>query len=131
MLTMYYNDSTLEGLFNELKHRCPDLYRKALADAHVKKYGYHFSDMLAKEAVSMMHNVDGSKGEHWSKEDTDSLAKDIEHKADFYYLMNMFYSDYQGVLGNSPDLYAKMARAAMNDPDAPEGKWLMNFIWTA
>ena len=45
--------------------------------------------------------------------------------ADFYYLINMFYSDYKRVfekLGiNNTEAYIKFADAAINDPDAPEG----------
>lgn len=43
----------------------------------------------------------------------------------FYYLINMFYSDYKRVfekLGiNNTESYIKFADATINDPDAPEG----------
>ena len=38
------------------------------------------------------------------------------------YLMNMLYSDFEGVLGDNADLYLKMACAYIDDPDADEGK---------
>ena len=40
----------------------------------------------------------------------------------FYYLMNMLYSDFEGVLGDNADIYLKMACAYIDDPDADEGK---------
>ena len=39
-----------------------------------------------------------------------------------HYLMNMLYSDFEGVLGDNADLYLKMACAYIDDPDADEGK---------
>lgn len=45
--------------------------------------------------------------------------------ADFYYVINMFYSDYKRVfekLGiNNTEAYIKMTEATLTDPDAPEG----------
>lgn len=122
----------LESMFKELERRCPDLYKKTFIKLHEKTYGKHFDDELAHYAVAAMHNVDGTHGEHWSKRQTDSVASqlNVEQLADFYYLMNMFYSDYQNLFGSSDEIYAKMAKAAIEDPDAPEEKWLMTFIWT-
>ena len=39
-----------------------------------------------------------------------------------HYLMNMLYSDFEGVLGDNADIYMKMACAYIDDPDADEGK---------
>lgn len=41
---------------------------------------------------------------------------------DFYYLMNMLYSDYQEILGSDATNYVKMALAYVNDPDVDKGK---------
>ena len=86
---------------------------------------------LAKKAVSAMRNVDGTTGEHWSMEKTNPLAEQngIKEKADFYYTMNMLYSDFSDVLGSEASTYVKMAKAYMHDPDAPEGK--VFDIWLA
>ena len=86
---------------------------------------HHLNEHLAKKAVSKMKNVDGTTGEHWTLEQIETLIKN--HKLDyscydFYYLMNMLYSDFEGVLGDNADLYLKMACACIDDPDADEGK---------
>ena len=95
------------------------------------KNGPHFDEELAKKAVSAMRNVDGTTGEHWSMEKTNPLAEQngIKEKADFYYTMNMLYSDFSDVLGSEASTYVKMAKAYMHDPDAPEGK--VFDIWLA
>lgn len=36
--------------------------------------------------------------------------------------MNMMYSDYRSVVGNDADMYYKLSKAFLEDPDAPEGK---------
>lgn len=103
---------------------CPELFWETAYKLHCIVYGPHFDEYLAEEAVASMRNVDGTMGEHWSMEQTDAIAVQhaIRHKADFYYVMNMLYSDYSEVLGNDAATYVKMAKAYMNDPDAPEGK---------
>ncbi|MED9948591.1 MAG: hypothetical protein U0J50_10110 [Peptacetobacter hiranonis] len=37
-------------------------------------YGPHFNEECALKAVSKMENEDGSRGEHWSLEETTSIA---------------------------------------------------------
>ena len=85
-------------------------------------------------AVGKMHNVDGTIGEHWSKEDTDklALAHGIEHKCDFYYAMNMLYSDLSASMGTSADIYVKMAKALyFDDPAMVEGKLFRHWMAVA
>lgn len=108
----------------KLELHCPELYYKTLYSLHCIAYGPHFDDCLARLAVSKMDNVDGTTGEHWNMEETNRLAEQhgIEHKADYYYTINMLYSDFSQVLGNDSSLYAKLAKAYMCDPDAPKGK---------
>lgn len=36
--------------------------------------------------------------------------------------MNMLYSDFSDIVGSDAGIYAKMAKAYVDDPDAPEGK---------
>lgn len=105
--------------------------QKALAeDLDFIIYGPHFTKEKAMQAVSHMVNEDGTTGQHWTCEETRSVAesKGIYFSAekfneyDWYYVMNMLYSDYYNVLGNNTDSYAKMAMAWLRDKDAPEGK---------
>ena len=36
--------------------------------------------------------------------------------------MNMLYSDYSEIYGSDINMYIRVAKAYMRDPDAPEGK---------
>ena len=113
--------SSIEGM----KHDNKKAYWQAKLGIHECIFGSHFNEHLAKKAVSKMKNVDGTTGEHWTLEQIETLIKN--HKLDyncydFYYLMNMLYSDFEGVLGDNADLYLKMACAYIDDPDADEGK---------
>ena len=81
--------------------------------------------------IIRMKNVDVTIGEHWSMEQTNVIANQhgIEHKADYYYAINMLHSDFAKVLGRDNSTCVKFAKAYMLDPDDPEGK-LFN-IWLA
>lgn len=91
---------------------------------HCVAYGPHFDDYMAKKAVEAMRNVDGSTGEHWTREQTDRVAEEqgIHCKADWYYTLNMFWSDYSNIFGNDTGMYIRLAKAYITDPDAEEGK---------
>lgn len=112
------------GGLHKLKAHDEDEYRHLLGKIHCIAYGPHFDECLAKKAVAEMRNVDGTAGEHWTMEQTDAIAGQysIHHKCDWYYVMNMLYSDFAKVLGSDANTYAKMAVAYINDPDAGEGK---------
>lgn len=43
-------------------------------ERHEAMYGPHFNEEQALKAVSKMENEDGSRGEHWSLEETTSIA---------------------------------------------------------
>ena len=110
-------------------------YWKARLGLHESMYGCHFDSTLAHYAVSKMENVDGTWGEHWTSDQTKSLLTgnklDI-NEWDFYYLMNMLYSDYQEILGADANNYVKMSIAYVDDPDADKGKvfriWKSRYI---
>lgn len=108
----------------EIRGRCPRLFWETAYKLHCVAYGPHFDENLAKKAVARMKNVDGSSGEHWTYEQTSQLAdqQGITQKADWYYVMNMLYSDYSEIYGSDINMYIRVAKAYMSDPDAPEGK---------
>lgn len=114
----------VDEMHKKLKMHCPSDYYNMLSKMHCVVYGPHFDEETAKMAVDDMHNVDDSHGGHWSMEQTNSIAdqQGIKEKADFYYVMNMLWSDFNKVLGNDANLYVKMAKAYMEDPDAEKGK---------
>ena len=71
-----------------------------------------------------MENKDSTKGEHWTYSDTTDVLKDLGYdfnEADWYYVLNMMYSDYYKS-GRSDDTYFELAYDFLDDKDAPEGK---------
>lgn len=94
-------------------------------DIYLCVNGEHFDEDLAKQAVSEMINAGGTTGEKWSKERTDEAARIVgitENLWDFYYVINMYYSDYNTVIGEDITMAAKLSKAFIEDVDVPEGK---------
>lgn len=97
-----------------------------------------FSDMnghdkldreTAEEWASHMENEDGTKGPHWSYDQTKQvmLQKDFAcDPAEFYLAMNMMYSDYCKMAKkmniSTVDFYAGMAKAFLDDKDGGKDK---------
>lgn len=131
-MQMVSGDSVKESLIHEvlgsglmkLKAHDEHDFVYMMLQVHCIAYGPHFDDYMAHKAVAQMHNVDGSVGEHWSKTETDRIAdqQGIKHKCDWYYALNMFWSDYSHIFGNDVNMYVKLAKAYIEDPDADEGK---------
>lgn len=126
------NEQSMKNFFKaivkaieEMKDRDKYAYYKSYFTVHESIFGKHFSEELAKEAVCNMANVDGSSGEHWTMQQTNSLAASNNisfNRCDLYYVMNMLYSDFSDILGTDASVYLKMAKAYIEDPDAFEGK---------
>ena len=94
-------------------------------DIYLCVNGEHFDEDLAKQAVSEMINAGGTTGEKWSKERTDEAARIVgitENLWDFYYVINMYYSDYNTDIGEDITMAAKLSKAFIEDVDVPEGK---------
>lgn len=109
----------------EMKNRDKEAYYKSYFTIHESIFGKHFSEEMAKAAVDDMVNVDGTTGQHWTLQQTNSLltSNNLDcNKYDFYYVMNMLYSDFSSVVGSDANIYMKMSKAYMDDPDAAEGK---------
>lgn len=107
-------------------------YKDLERELYIICYGHHLSDEMCEEWVSCMINKDGSKGEHWSKEETTTVARQYnidltDHTAgEWYATLNMIYSDYYGVVPNDVNTYVRMAKAFLLDEDAGEHK-LFNY----
>lgn len=103
-------------------------YDEIVLCAYELVYGEHFDEHLAKKAASMMKNVDGTEGEHWDHEQTTNVARnngikfDTYNSWDWYYVMNMLYSDMCKIFGKDAGAYAKAAEAWLEDEDVAEGK---------
>ena len=101
---------------------------KELADKFIMKVDLllnpHFTKETAEYVVECFENKDGSKGQHWTYDQTTSVLKSRSldyDEADWYYVLNMIYSDYHKN-GRTDDTYIELAIDFLDDPDAPEGK---------
>lgn len=102
---------------------------------HERMYGPHFDETKAFKAVSKMENEDGTRGEHWSINDTTRLAGQYGinlstpkfNRYDWYVALNMVYSDYYKIIntmanGDHTRFFVKLAEAWLCDRDIDEGK---------
>lgn len=103
-------------------------------EREMKEYGKgvrvgRFTRDDAEEWTRRMKNADGSRGEHWSYEQTEQVLK--QHGFDcnptaFYAAMNMAYSDYYNTAKefglNNADFYANIAHDFLDDEDAVPNK---------
>ena len=109
--------------------------------AYEQEYGPHFNEEHARKAVSKMQNEDGSRGPHWSLEETTSIAgqynvklNDRFNKYDWFVALNMIYSDYFKVITtitnqNNIRHFVEFAKAWLNDRDVDEGKMWYYYIY--
>lgn len=120
--------SFLSDQLDELKRTMPELYEQMECELYEHIYGPHFTSWKYDEAVSDLKNEDGTVGPHWTAEQITEYAKahGLQYRGyneyDFAYVMNMVYSDYRGAVQDSTDAYFMLARAFIEDNDAPEGK---------
>lgn len=98
----------------------------------------HLTEHEAESWCNAMVNDDGTKGPHWTKEQTTSVAETMQvawgkfTPTDFWVTMNMMYSDYRksAVIANknTPEFFAGLATEFLMDTDAPEaGKKLARY----
>lgn len=87
-----------------------------------------------KKATDKMVNEDGTRGGHWTIEETDSVAKQHNisyvnfNRYDWNYALNMIYSDYYGAVPNDVTMYVRLANKFLNDKDGKEGKALNYYL---
>lgn len=104
--------------------------------------GPHFDEEHAHYAVEGMENEDGTKGLHWTVEETTSVANQMginlksekHNKWDWFVAMNMIYSDfYKAVVamtGSANTKYfAELAKAWLCDKDISEGKMWHYYVY--
>ena len=105
-------------------------YERGGADSRsIKMPRQHLTHDEAEEWCDNMVNADGTKGCHWTLEQTQDVAKQRNITCDpndFWAVMNMMYSDYCQVAKrqsvDTPGFYADMAKAFLEDTDAADGK---------
>lgn len=131
------------------KHEC-SLIEKGLsilksglaADMYEAINGPHFDEEHARIAVEGMENEDGTKGPHWTVEETTSVANQMginlrsekHNKWDWFVAMNMVYSDYYkavvAMTGNTNTKhFAELAKAWLCDKDISEGKMWHYYVY--
>ena len=89
-----------------------------------------FSKKDADEWTKEMQNEDGTNGPHWTFEQATQIAQEREIQIDplqFWAALCMVYSDYSTVavkykLGENIEFYIDLAKAFLNDKDAPKDK---------
>ena len=88
-----------------------------------------FDEDTAKEWTRTMKNADGSRGAHWTMDQTTQVMRQYNINCDpveFFTVMNIIYSDYSSVLkkfgANSVEVYANLAKAWLEDEDAVPDK---------
>ena len=114
-------------LISDLKYTDYDKYKKIELKLYKRVYGEHLNEELAKSWVASMENKDGTKGEHWSLEQTNQYAENY-NKYDFYAIANMMRSDYY-----NPKLeeatYLQMAKDWLDDKDVGDCKTLKYYMY--
>lgn len=109
------------------------MHRIFRVKAYEKEHGPHFNEEYARKAVMKMENEDGTRGPHWSLEETTTLASQYGialgskfNRYDWFVALNMVYSDYYRVImnitgSNNTKHYVEFAKAWLNDKDIDEG----------
>ncbi len=100
------------------------------SDEHEHKH--ELTPEMEKAWASSMENTDGSKGAHWTVEQTTAVAEQngvrFDHitPTDWMIALNMIYSDYGKTLTEAGiadvDVFAKLAKDFLFDEDAVEPK---------
>lgn len=127
------------------------MHRIFRVKAYEAEHGPHFNEEHARKAVSKMENEDGTRGPHWSVEETTALASQYGinlgsrfNRYDWFVALNMVYSDYYKVIismtnaeasaslpvglsdGNSENNNQSMLRNALQE-DVQAGNLQLNF----
>ena len=117
----------LIDLISDLKYTDNDKYKKIELKLYRRVYGDHLNEELAKSWVSEMENKDGTKGPHWSLEQTSQYAGNY-NKYDFYAVANMMRSDYYNPKLEE-SIYLDMAKDWLNDKDVEDCKTLKYYMF--
>ena len=113
-----------------------EMYEEIEYKLYVEMYGHHFTKWLLDEALCCLENEDGTKGGHWTLEQTNSVArnKGVQYtnfnEYDFCYTMNMIYSDYYGAVRDDVENYYNLSIKFLKDKDFGEGKAFCYYMMT-
>lgn len=115
---------------NETEHR-----RGKMEKGHAQSDAWKKLDKkTADEWLKNLKNADGSRGPHWTMEQTKTVMEQLGidcEPMEGWVAMNMLYSDYVDVakkMGvNNVDFWASMAKAFLDDEDAVPDKLAMYY----
>lgn len=122
-------ENIMIDLIDGLKIEDIEKYHKIEYKLYKLVYGEHLNEELSHKWVSSMKNKDGSVGGHWTLEQTNQYAGDI-NKYDFYAILNKIYSVYYNPKFDL-STYVDLAKDWFGEKDSSEGKALkyyMHFI---
>lgn len=124
----------IDDAMSMIKETHHELYETLENYLYKELYGCHFNEWMLNKALSEMKNEDGTTGGHWTVEQTNNVAKNLDITLDKYnqydwnYTMNMLYSDYYGAVPNDATTYGKMAKKFLEDKDGMKGKALKYYM---
>ncbi len=117
--------NVLDQHFIELETVDPKIYWETMNNIYELLIGNVFDEESVLYAVSCMINEDGTTGEHWTMEQTNSYAISENYTGDvfdWYYVMNMMYSDYCNIFDDKLSIYVSLTKAWLADKDAQPDK---------
>ena len=115
----------------DLKEKDPMKFKSIEYEMHKIAYGDHLTEWQAKCWVSSMENKDGTKGEHWTYEQTEDVRKQYApglHHCDWYAVLNMIYSDYYNTKFDTAT-YIQLAKDWLDDKDIGSCKALKYYLF--
>lgn len=125
--TMYELECFVIDLIDEIKAKDRQRYKELEYKLYKIVYGEHLNEELAHKWVAKMENKDGTKGEHWTYEQTSQYADKL-NKCDFYVALNMVYSDFYNPKFDLAT-YIELAKDWLNDKDVGDGKLLKYYMF--
>lgn len=118
---MYALNDMLDELICDLKEQKPKLYKEYKKELYELAYG---NVILEDKAVEIVSNMLPYK-EHFTMEEAKEIKEAYSIKnnvSDVYLVVNSLYNDYHELLEENNDMYAKMTKLWLNDPDSVEDK---------
>ena len=118
---MYELHNVILDSIRILKEYHHDKYEELKEKIYIIGYGEQLNQEMAKCWVESMK----PDGEHWTMEQTTSVAKQYGVTFDkiseytWYAIMNMAKNDFSNMLGNSVENYVKYCKAWLMDNDYP------------
>ena len=120
-------EDMLVDLIDELKHTNHHKYKEIEYKLYKTVNGKHLNEKLAHHWVDALENKDGTKGGHWTIEQTNQFV-DGNNKYDWYVAMNVVYSDFYNPKFDT-NTYVELARDFIHDKDANECKLLKYYMF--